>query len=211
MVAPGTYTARVTVGHRSYSQTFQVLQSPHSHETPAQIAARVGTLLHIRNDISSVSVMVNQIEWLRRQLQTVKAMLKNDKRTRHKKMLLAIKKMSRKIQDVENLLLSPALANSDEKSYLAPYSLYLNLIWLNGELGTGAGDVYGHPGYRPTEATMQVLRLLDQRLAAAKTGYQTLMEQDLRQFDQMLIHDNILPLVARARVPAHVPLVVHLG
>ncbi|MHB8812235.1 MAG: hypothetical protein ACYDAE_03130 [Steroidobacteraceae bacterium] len=42
---------------------------------------------------------------------------------------------------MEGQLLSPALANSDEKSYLAPYGLYLDLIWLNGELGTGAGDV----------------------------------------------------------------------
>ena len=211
LVAPGTYTARVTVGGKSYSQTFQVRPSPHSRETPAQTSARVKTLLHIRDDISSVSAMVNQIEWLRRQLQTVKAMLKAGKKPRQAKMLQVIKKMSGKMQDVENQLLSPALANSDEKSYLAPYSLYLDLIWLNGELGTGAGDVYGDPGYPATDATIQVLQLLDQRLSAAKVQYQTLMQQDLRQFDQMLVHDNILPLVAQAAGRVRASAALRLG
>ena len=204
LVAPGIYTARVTVDGKSYSQTFQVLSGPHSRETSTQAAARVDMLLHIRNDISSVTAMVNQIEWLRRQLQTVKAMLKSEKMPAHKSMELALKKMSQKMQAVEDQMLSPALANSDEKSYLAPYSLYLHLIWLNGELGTGAGDVYGDPGYPPTDATIRVLDLLDKRLTAIKAQYRTLMQQDLPQFDQMLIHDNILPLVGQAggAVPA---------
>ena len=139
-----------------------------------------------------------------------KGMIKQ-KKPSQAKMLQVIKKMSGKMQDVENQLLSPALANSDEKSYLAPYSLYLDLIWLNGELGTGAGDVYGDPGYPATDATIQVLHLLDQRLSAAKVQYQTLMQQDLRQFDQMLVHDNILPLVAQAAGRVRASAALRLG
>jgi hypothetical protein len=93
---------------------------------------------------------------------------------------------------------SPGMANSDEKSFLGPYGLYLYLIWLNGELGTGAGDVYGDPGYAPTGATVQVLHLLDGKLDAARAQYRTLMQQELPQFDQMLIHENVLPLVGDA-------------
>ena len=198
LVAPGTYTARVTVDGKTYTQSFTVLADPSSPEAPAQTAARVKTLLHVRDDISSVSRMVNQIEWLRKQLQTVEAMLKAQKKPGHKDTLQAIKDMDGKIQDVENQLVSPALANSDEKSYLAPYGLYLDLIWLNGELGTGAGDVYGDPGYPATDATLQVLQLLDGKLSAAEARYHTLMQQDLPQFDQMLIREDIFPLVAGA-------------
>jgi len=143
--------------------------------------------------------MVNQIEWLRKQLQTVESTLKADKKPDHGKTLQSIKDMDRKIQDLENQLLSPELANSDEKSYLAPYGLYLYLIWFNGELGTGAGDVYGDPGYPPTDASMQVLQQLDQKLSAAQAQYHSLMQQDLPQFDQMLIRENIFPLVAQVR------------
>ncbi|MDE2345453.1 MAG: sialidase, partial [Gammaproteobacteria bacterium] len=205
LVAPGTYSARVTIGGKSYSQAFQVLASPRSPSTPAQTAARVKLLLHVRDDISSVSAMVNQAEWLRKQLQTQQAMLKADKQTSHSKTLQAIKDMNNKIQDLENMLLSPELANSDEKTYLAPYSLYLHLIWLNGELGTGAGDVYGDPGYPPTDASIQVLNLLDQKLNAAKAQYHDLMQRELPEFNRMLVQENILPLVADAGTRSEVP------
>jgi photosystem II stability/assembly factor-like uncharacterized protein len=198
LVAPGTYTARVTVDGKTYTKSITVLADPSSPEAPEQTAARVKMLLHVRDDISSVSRMVNQIEWLRKQLQTVEAMLKAEKKPGHKKTLQAVKDMDKKVQDVEDQLLSPALANSDEKSYLAPYGLYLDLIWLNGELGTGAGDVYGDPGYPPTDATNQVVQLLDGKLSAARTQYQALMQHDLPQFDQTLIHENIFPLVGGA-------------
>lgn len=198
LVAPGTYIARVTVGGKTYSQTFQVLPNPRSRQTPAQTAARVNMLLHIRNDISSVSAMVNQIEWLRKQLQTDEAMLKANKKPNQAAVLSVIKTMNRTVQDLENKLLSPALANSDQKSYLASYRLYLDFVWLNGELGTGAGDVDGDPGYPPTDATVHVLHLLDQKLNVAKAEYRTLMKQDLPRFEHLLVRDNILPLVAQA-------------
>jgi len=198
LVPPGTYTARVTAAGKTYTRSFTVAADPRTPEAPAQTAARVKTLLHVRDDISTVSDMVNQIEWLRKQLQTVESTLKANKKSDHSKTLQAVKDMDKKIQDLENQLVSPGMANSDEKSYLGPYSLYLYLTWLNGELGTGAGDVYGDPGYAPTDATVQVLHLLDGKLDAAQAQYRSLMQQDLPQFDQMLIHENIFPLVGGA-------------
>ncbi len=197
LVAPGTYTARVTVAGKTYSQSLQVLASPRSPGTPAQTAATVRMLLHIRDDISSVSAMVNRAEWLRKQLQTLEAMLKSHKKSAHGQTLRAIKHMDEKVQDVENKLLSPALANSDRKTYLAPYGLYLHLIWLNGEIGTGAGDVYGDPGYPPTDASVQVLSELDDKLNAARARYRELMRTALPKLNQALVSRNILPLLAR--------------
>lgn len=203
LVAPGTYLARVTVAGKTYSQSFEVLASPRSPGSAAQTAATVKMLLHIRDDISSVSAMVNQIEWLRKQLQTDAAMLKAERKSHHDKSaqgraLQAIKAMNGTIHQLEDKLLSPALANSDQKGYLAPNSLYLHLIWLNGELGTGAGDVYGDPGYPATDATIEVLQRLDRKLAAARAQYGALMRRQLPQFDRLLTHEDIFPLVARA-------------
>src|SRR6185312_17154276 len=110
LVPPGTYTARVTVGGKTYNQSFTVAADPSSPEAPAQTAARVKTLLHVRDDISNVSAMVNQIEWLRKQLQTVESTLKADKKSDHAKTLQAVKDMDRKIQDLENQLVSPGMA-----------------------------------------------------------------------------------------------------
>jgi photosystem II stability/assembly factor-like uncharacterized protein len=197
LVAPGTYTARVTVGGKSYDQPIEVLANPRTPGTPAQTEETVKMLLHIRDNISAVSSMVNQIEWLRKQLQTVEAMLKEEKKPDQAKTLQAVEDMDKKMQGVENQLVSPGLANSDEKSYLAPYKLFLHLVWLNGEIGTGGGDVDGNPGYPPTDASVQVLKVLDGRLATAKADYRNLMQKELPQFNRTLASSHITPLVAQ--------------
>ncbi len=196
LVAPGTYTVRVTMDGKSYSQPLKVLASPRSPESAVQTAARVKLLLHIRDDITSVSDMVNQLEWLRQQLQTIEAMFKSEKPSDSKPLIQRIMQLTTDINNVETKLLSPGLTNSDEKSFLGRYGLYLHLIWLNGEIGTGAGDVYGDPGYPPTDASLQVLHMLDGELDAARKQYGELMQKTLPQFNRTLVGGNILPLVA---------------
>lgn len=167
--------------------------------------------------------MVNHIEWIRSQLQTIEAMLKKEKKQAKDaedavketkqphpdKMIKAVRAMDKKIQAIENQLLAPAQANSDEKGYLARYGLYLHLIWLNGEVGTGGGDVYGNPGYKPTDASVQVLHMLDRKLQAVKTQYQNLIQKVLPQFDRTLVKENIVPVVARTTAPASAAAVDH--
>ena len=59
-----------------------------------------------------------------------------------------------KLQDVEYKLITRADALSDDKYFQTAYKLYLNFIWLNGEIGTGAGDVAGTGDYGPTETAI---------------------------------------------------------
>ena len=54
---------------------------------------------------------------------------------------------------VELLLLSRSDMNSDDKYYVEPYKVYMNLIWLNGVVGNGAGDVAGGADYRADGAS----------------------------------------------------------
>ena len=51
--------------------------------------------------------------------------------------------IDKKMQDVEYKLISRADALSDDKYFQTAYKLYMNFLWLNGEIGTGAGDVAG--------------------------------------------------------------------
>jgi photosystem II stability/assembly factor-like uncharacterized protein len=197
MVAPGTYTVKLTVDGQSYSQPFEVLADPRTPGTPAQTESTVKLLLQIRDDITNVSEMTNQIEWMRKQLETVEAMLKSEKGASHAKALESVQAMDKKMQSVEDQLLSPGLASSDEKSYLDKYKLYLSLIWLNGEIGTGGGDVDGNPGYPPTDASIEVFNVLSKRLATAKAQYGDLMQKELPQFNRSLAEQGVTPLVSQ--------------
>ena len=70
---------------------------------------------------------------------------------RKAELLKATEDLDKKLQTIEYRLASPALLNSDDKYFVEPYKVYLNLIWLNAEVGTGGGDVAGGADFAPTD------------------------------------------------------------
>ena len=54
------------------------------------------------------------------------------------------------------------------------YKVYSNLIWLNGAVGTGAGDEAGGADYRPTDTQVAVLETIEKDLAVARAEYQAM-------------------------------------
>src|SRR5437899_869412 len=75
IVAPGAYSVRLKLEGQTYTQPITVLLDPKSPGSEADINASVKTLLRISDDITSVSATVNQIEWLRKQLEVIETML----------------------------------------------------------------------------------------------------------------------------------------
>jgi photosystem II stability/assembly factor-like uncharacterized protein len=209
MAVPGKYTVRLTVEGKTYTQPLTLLNDPHSPGTQADLEASLKATLRIRNDIDSVSDSVNQIEWMRKQLSVVEAMLKSesnqnremgksDKQKTDEDLLKSVNQMDQKLQDVEFKLVSKDQANSDDKYYVSAYKVYLNLIWLNGEMGTGAGDVAGDAGYGPTDTGLQLLEMIEKDMHAAESDYRNLLEKDLPAFNHSLAEHGIVPLSAVA-------------
>jgi len=194
IVAPGKYTLRLTVNGQTFTQPLTILKDPHAPGTDADIDASVKTLLRIRDDITHTSDMVNRIEWMRKQLEDVNAMLADQRsKTDLRK---SVQQMDQKMQSVEFKLLAREQANSDDKYYTDAYKVYLNLIWLNGEVGTGAGDVAGGADFAPTPASLEVLQNIEKSLSEATADYQNLMTQQLPAFDRTLAQQGITPLTA---------------
>ena len=76
IVAPGKYSVRLKVDDNSYTQPLTVIRDPRAPGSDADIDLSVKTLLRIRDNISRVSDSVNQIEWLRKQLEVIQTMLR---------------------------------------------------------------------------------------------------------------------------------------
>ena len=55
----------------------------------------------------------------------------------------------------------------------------MTLLWLNGEVGPGAGDVAGGQDFRPTDSSTATLAELEKDLEAARAAYRQLMDKDL--------------------------------
>ena len=94
--------------------------------------------------------------------------------------------MDKKLFDVEAKLLEPAQMTSDDKYFQQAYRVYMNLIWLNGEVGPGAGDVAGGADFRPTDTSVGVLQAIEKDLASARADYKNLFEEELQGFNRSI-------------------------
>ena len=89
--------------------------------------------------------------------------------------------------------------NSDDKYYVEAYRIYMNLIWLNGELGNGAGDVAGGADFAPTQASLDWLGNIEKDLDAAKAAYKSLVDTDLVAFNKSM--DGKIPTITETVRP----------
>jgi len=142
--------------------------------------------------------MTNQIEWMRKQLQD------QQKTTQGKADLLqALDPIDRKLQDVDYRLSTRADALSDDKFLRTAYNLYQNFTWLNGEIGTGAGDVAGSGDYGPTEAAIGLVLDLEKQLQlhAVEADYKSVMEKDVPAFNRQIEGSGLAPLKTTGAPP----------
>ena len=186
---PGKYTVRLTVGGQSYTQPFEVLKDPTIPSPDADVAASTAMQVRIRDDMNAAVDMINRLEVMRKQLEDEAAAHAGDKR-----LAKSLAGMRQKMLDVELRLLSRTDLHSDDKWYVEPYKGYMNLIWLSGEVGSGAGDVAGGADYRPTDASAAVLTQIEGDLAAAKVAFTTLVDKDVPAFNKAM--KGKLPAIA---------------
>jgi hypothetical protein len=112
-----------------------------------------------------------------------------------------INDIDRKLQDVEYKLITRADALSDDKYFQTAYNLYQNFIWLNGEIGTGAGDVQGSGDWAQTETSIGLVLDLEKQLQAVQTEYKGVMEKDVPAFNQAIKDSGIAPLKTTGAPP----------
>ncbi|MEO5509182.1 MAG: hypothetical protein ABIV28_09175, partial [Longimicrobiales bacterium] len=177
LVAPGSYTVRMSVNGRTYAQPFVVLKDPAVSSADADLLANTATQQRIVGDINSAVEMINQIEIVRKQIEE---QLRKPGVTSAQ--MKALQQLEQRAFATELQLLSRTEQNSDDKWFVESYKVYLNLIWLYGEVGTGAGDVAGGADYRPTDAQMETLAQIERDLAKANAEYKVLMETHLPAF-----------------------------
>ena len=116
----------------------------------------------------------------------------------------AIADMDKKLKAVELKLITESDMMSDDKYYPEQYQLYMNLIWLGGEIGNGAGDVAGSGDYGPTETDTALVLDLERELDGVKTQYKGVMDKDVPAFNQTVGASGVPPLKTTGAPPAPV-------
>ena len=179
LAAPGRYSIRLTVGGQAYAKSFEVVKDPKIAASPADLVASTAAQVRIRDDINESVTMINRLEVMRKQIEDLlkaNAGKKGPEKT--------LRDLDQKMMDVELQLLSRTDLHSDDKWYVETYKVYMNLLWLSGVVGNGAGDVQGGADYRPTDASLQVLDMIEKDLAAAQVAYTALLDKQLPAFNK---------------------------
>ncbi len=189
IAAPGRYSVSLTVGGQTYTQPLEVRRNPDSHGTESELQSSVRLQLKVRDDITSVSDMTNQIEWMRKQLEDQQKTV-----TGRAELIKLMDTIDTRLKDVEYRLITRADALSDDKYFQESYNLYQNFIWLNGEIGTGAGDVAGSGDWGQTETAIGLVLDLERQLAAVKTQYKNVMDKDVPAYNAQIKNAGVKPL-----------------
>ena len=94
---------------------------------------------------------------------------------------------------------------SDDKYFTTANRLYLNLIWLNAEVGSGGGDVAGTADYGPTETAIGLVLGVERQLAKVKADYQRVMDRDVPEFNKSIAGSPVKPLKTTGAPPPPPP------
>jgi hypothetical protein len=183
---PGTYTVRLNVGQAELSRTLIVKKDPNSAGSEVDIEAQVAMSLEVRDSLNTLMDMINQIEWIRRQVYDVSALLVGTDNV--EEILSAGDALDGKLIAVEEQLFqinqTPGADFWRWKTVLygrfLEFSSSLTATW-------GAG---GHD-FPPTTQHVEVHELLKTRLADYQAQLTQLIATDLPAFNSQLRGKNL--------------------
>jgi photosystem II stability/assembly factor-like uncharacterized protein len=186
LVEPGEYTVRIKVGDREFSQPLEVRKDPKSAGTVDDIREQVKLELVVREDQNAVSSMINRIEWMRREIDTLRDALQAGKKAGET--VAAVDAFEAKLRSVEDELFQPILAEGDAKSFRAPHKLYMKYALLATDLGSSVD-------FAPNRQQREVYAVLKERLNLQKKKYEDILKTDLPAFNNMLQEKNITGII----------------
>lgn len=187
VVAPGTYTVKLSVGGEEFTQELVVRKDPRSEGTSADIEEQVAMQLALRDDITTAAGMINDIEWIKKQLNDLTEALDAEDNA---PVMAEAKALYEKLQTVEDRIFQPIAAEGDSKSFRFANKLYSKLSVL-------AGDLANSVDFAPNKQQRDVYRVLKERLVQYQAELQELLDNDVAAFNRMVRELNITIIASR--------------
>ena len=187
LVPPGTYTVTLEVdGRPGQSRELRVRKDPNSSGTEADIRAQLAMFSDIRADHAEVTSMVNRIEWVRRQLYDLRAVLED--RGGADDVLAAAAELDENLIAVEDNLVRLITTGTGQDGVRWAPKLAEELRYLAGAIMNG--------DFPPTDQAGEVQRLLNQEVAEYRSRVEELFEGEIADFNRRLLASNLAPLIS---------------
>jgi photosystem II stability/assembly factor-like uncharacterized protein len=180
---PGTYTARLTVNGKTYTQSFSIKMDPRVHTTTAGLEKKFHAEVRLSSLLTQTSVALRQAGSLREPLQKL---LQPSNGSTHDALQAFESKLTA-------LLGAPP-------AFLAPPSPEVTLTRTNGEISTLYGQVW-QADAEPTLAQAEAIQTSDKQAAAVLERWKTMKSSDLPALNRTLRDANLPELKIEMQPP----------
>lgn len=181
IAAPGTYAVRLTIDGQVFTEPFEVVKDPMIKASVADLVESTKMQIRIRDAITETSAVVNQLEITRKQIEDL--LKQNVGKDEIEKPLMDLDAM---LFGTELKLVTRQDLRSDDKYFADAYKVYMNLLWLGGAVGLGAGDEAGGADYKPRDVAYDILADQLQQLAAAQKDFERHITVDVPAFNKSM-------------------------
>jgi hypothetical protein len=188
LVAPGTYTVTLEVGEEQHTRQLEVLKDPNTEGSEADIRAQTSMLLELRDDMNAAAEMINSIEWIRRQLYDLKAVLADQ--GGHDDVMTAGEQLDAQLIGIEADLVQLTLTGTGQDYVRWPAKLVGKLEML--ALGMAVGD------FPPTDQGREVQQQLEEQLRSSQGEMRELLRTTVAEFNATLRERNLSQLVVES-------------
>jgi hypothetical protein len=176
---PGTYAVKLSAGGREMTQPLVVRKDPNSAGTEADIEAQTRVLVELRRDLNTAVGLVNRLELVRAQLESLGRTLADPEVKR------AGATLSQKLVDLEMQLIDLRITGAQDGIRFGA-----RLVSRFGYLANGMSNA----DFRPTDQHLEVQKLLAERVRARLADFDALAAGDLAAFNRMLGARNVTPI-----------------
>ena len=181
LAAPGPYTVKLTVGDNEFSQKLTVRKDPNSAGSEADIRVQVKMLLELRDNASTVADMINQLEWIRKQIYDLITLLKENNNTAP--LITAAKELEKKLIDSEENLIQMRVTGQGQDFTRWAYKLINKIASL--------ASMSGNSDFPPTVQQVEVHEMFKELITTYQGQLNELINKDLTVFSNMLKEKNI--------------------
>jgi photosystem II stability/assembly factor-like uncharacterized protein len=185
LAAPGTYTVRLTVGGKDFTQKLELKKDPNSGGTEADIADQMRMLFDIHRDMDHATDDINSIEVVRSQIYNL-TRLTNDEEVKK-----ASDTLDKRLIEAESELIDLRLTGRGQDGVRWGSRLLGKLSYLAS--GLASAD------FKPTDQQRDVQKDLEMKLQRIGSDLDNLLSSDLGTLNTVLRRKNM------PNVMAHLP------
>jgi len=194
LAPPGSYTVKLTVDEKDYSQSLKVVKDPHSNGSEGDIQVQTKLLTSLEGVMDNLVDAVNDIESLRSQLLDLKSAMgtgQGDAPLR-----TAADALNGKLVEIEGKLVQLQLTGRGQDTTRFPPELISKIGYLAS--GLESSD------FQPTTQQLAVHDELKEQAATYQQRLKLLLQQDVAAFNALLRQRNV-PIQTTVSRPSLTP------